>query len=172
MATKFDFKKSPDVNGTADKTTLYPKIVVAGTKNLENIADDIAKRSGFKAGTVIGLFSDLENLLTDYLADGYNVKLGEIGTFSATLTSRKVTDKKEIRSGSVHFDSVKFNPTRHFVKEVYRKGEKELEHADPTYGFKTSSSKHTQEERFGMLMEYLREYTFITRQEYPVSYIL
>ena len=64
------------------------------------------------------------------------------------------------------------NPTRHFVKEVYRKGEKELEHADPTYGFKTSSSKHTQEERFGMLMEYLREYTFITRQEYPVSYIL
>ena len=62
--------------------------------------------------------------------------------------------------------------TRHFVKEVYRKGEKELEHADPTYGFKTSSSKHTQEERFGMLMEYLREYTFITRQEYPVSYIL
>ena len=79
MATKFDFKKSPDVNGTADKTTLYPKIVVAGTKNLENIADDIAKRSGFKAGTVIGLFSDLENLLTDYLADGYNVKLGEKG---------------------------------------------------------------------------------------------
>ncbi|CUP19426.1 Uncharacterised protein [Phocaeicola vulgatus] len=69
-----------------------------------------------------------------------------------------------------HFDSVKFNPTRHFVKEVYRKGEKELEHADPTYGFKTSSSKHTQEERFGMLMEYLREYTFITRQEYPVLY--
>lgn len=42
----------------------------------------------------------------------------------------------------------------------------------PPYGFKTSSSKHTQEERFGMLMEYLREYTFITRQEYPVSYIL
>ena len=131
MATKFDFKKSPDVNGTADKTTLYPKIVVAGTKNLENIADDIAKRSGFKAGTVIGLFSDLENLLTDYLADGYNVKLGEIGTFSATLTSRKVTDKKEIRSGSVHFDSVKFKPARHFVKEVCRKGEMELERADP-----------------------------------------
>ena len=133
---------------------------------MENIADDIAKRSGFKAGTVIGLFSDLENLLTDYLADGYNVKLGEIGTFSATLTSRKVTDKKEIRSGSVHFDSVKFKPARHFVKEVCRKGEMELERADPAYGFKTSSPKHTQEERFGMLMEYLKEYTFITRQEY------
>ena len=73
-----------------------------------------------------------------------------------------------IISGQSTFDSVKFNPTRHLSKKIYRKGEKELEHADPTYGFKTSSSKHTQEERFGMLMEYLREYTFITRQEYPV----
>lgn len=26
MATKFDFKKSPDVNGTADKTTLYGSV--------------------------------------------------------------------------------------------------------------------------------------------------
>ncbi len=34
-----------------------------------------------------------------------------------------------------HFDSVKFNPTRHFVKEVYRKGEKELEHARPHIRF-------------------------------------
>ncbi len=86
--------------------------------------------------------------------------------------SKKGCNRHSYNFRPKHFDSVKFNPTRHFVKEVYRKGEKELEHADPTYGFKTSSSKHTQEERFGMLMEYLREYTFITRQEYPVSYIL
>ena len=82
--------------------------------------------------------------------------------------SKKGCNRHSYNFRPKHFDSVKFNPTRHFVKEVYRKGEKELEHADHTYGFKTSSSKHTQEERFGMLMEYLREYTFITRQEYPV----
>ena len=152
MATKFDFKKSPDVNGTADKTTLYPKIVVAGTKNLENIADDIAKRSGFKAGTVIGLFRDLEKLPTDYQADGYNVKLGEIGTFSATLTSSKATDKKEIPSGSVHFDSVKFKPARHFVKEVCRKGVLELERAGHECGFKAASHLHDTGARFGLLV--------------------
>ena len=65
MATKYDFKISPDVKGTAEQTTLYPKIVVKGTKDLEDIANDIARRSGFKAGIVIGLFSDLENILTD-----------------------------------------------------------------------------------------------------------
>lgn len=166
MATKFDFKTSPDVNGTADKTTLYPKIVVKGTKDLEDIAHDMAIHSGFKEGIVIGLFSDLENILTDYLADGYNVKLGEIGTLSATLTSRKVTDKKEIRSASVHFDSVKFKPARSFVKDVQRKGERELERVDPAYGFKSSSPKYTEQERFVLLTDYLKEHSFITRQEY------
>jgi predicted histone-like DNA-binding protein len=166
MATKYDFKISPDVKGTAEQTTLYPKIVVKGTKDLEDIANDIARRSGFKAGIVIGLFSDLENILTDYLADGYNVKLGEIGTLSATLTSRKVTDKKEIRSASVHFDSVKFKPARSFVKDVCRKGERELERVDPLYGFRNSSQKYTPEERFTLLTEYLKKHGFITRQEY------
>ena len=84
------------------------------------------------------------------------------GTFFYAVRTTTVSGfYRESKKG--HNRHVKFNPTRHFVKEVYRKGEKELEHADPTYGFKTSSSKHTQEERFGMLMEYLREYTFITR---------
>lgn len=64
--------------------------------------------------------------------------------------SKKGCNRHSYNFRPKHFDSVKFNPTRHFVKEVYRKGEKELEHADPTYGFKTSSSKHTQEERFGI----------------------
>lgn len=141
MAAKYDFKTSPDVQGTAKQTKLYPKIVVTGTKDLENIANDIAKRSSFKTGTIIGLFNDLENIMTEYLAEGYNVKLGKIGTFSATITSRKITDKKEIRSASVHFNNVKFKPTPYFVKEVCRKGEMKLERVDPAYGFKTSSKK-------------------------------
>lgn len=166
MAAKYDFKTSPDVQGTAKQTKLYPKIVVTGTKDLENIANDIAKRSSFKTGTIIGLFNDLENIMTEYLAEGYNVKLGKIGTFSATITSRKITDKKEIRSASVHFNNVKFKPTPYFVKEVCRKGEMKLERVDPAYGFKTSSKKYPQEERFALLTEYLKTHTFITQQEY------
>lgn len=161
---KYDFKQCPDIKGTAEKNTLYPKLVVTGTKELKDIANEIAKRSGIKAGTVIGLFWDLENLFAEYLADGYNVKLGEIGTLSATLTCRKVTDKKEIRAASIHFDSVKFQPTRQFVKEVRIKGERELKRAE--YGFKASSKKYTPEERFALLTEYLKSHRFITRKEY------
>lgn len=96
MAAKYDFKTSPDVQGKKEQPTLYPQIVVSGTKDLKELAKEIA----------------------NYLADGYNVKLGELGTFSATLTCRKVTDKREIRAASVHFDNIKFKPTRRFRKEV------------------------------------------------------
>ncbi|MCS2314729.1 hypothetical protein NXW44_11010 [Phocaeicola vulgatus] len=57
------------------------------------------------------------------------------------------------------------NSIRHAIlsKKYTERVKRNWNTQDPTYGFKTSSSKHTQEERFGMLMEYLREYTFITR---------
>lgn len=102
-----------------------------GHKNLKDLAKDIARRSTVHEGTVVGLLCDLESIIANYLADGYNVKLGELGTFSATLTCRKVTDKSEIRAASVHFDNIKFKPTRKFRKEVRSKGK--LERAE--YGF-------------------------------------
>ena len=112
MAAKYDFKTAPDVQGKKEQPTLYPQIVASGTKDLKALAKELAKRTTLHEGTVIGLFCDLEDLVAEYLADGYHVKLGELGTLSTTLKCREVTDKKEIRAASVHFDSVKFNPTR------------------------------------------------------------
>ena len=142
MAAKYDFKTSPDIQGEKEQPTLYPQIVVSGTKNLKDLAKDIARRSTVHEGTVVGLLCDLESIIANYLADGYNVKLGELGTFSATLTCRKVTDKSEIRAASVHFDNIKFKPTRKFRKEVRSKGK--LERAE--YGFRTSSTRYSAEE--------------------------
>ena len=119
-------------------------------------------RSTVHEGTVVGLLCDLESIIANYLADGYNVKLGELGTFSATLTCRKVTDKSEIRAASVHFDNIKFKPTRKFRKEVRSKGK--LERAE--YGFRTSSTRYSAEERFVRLTNYLKEHSIITCKEY------
>lgn len=162
MAAKYDFKTSPDIQGEKEQPTLYPQIVVSGTKNLKDLAKDIARRSTVHEGTVVGLLCDLESIIANYLADGYNVKLGELGTFSATLTCRKVTDKSEIRAASVHFDNIKFKPTRKFRKEVRSKGK--LERAE--YGFRTSSTRYSAEERFVRLTNYLKEHSIITCKEY------
>ena len=162
MAAKYDFKTSPDIQGEKEQPTLYPQIVVSGTKSLKDLAKDIARRSTVHEGTVVGLLCDLESIIANYLADGYNVKLGELGTFSATLTCRKVTDKSEIRAASVHFDNIKFKPTRKFRKEVRSKGK--LERAE--YGFRTSSTRYSAEERFVRLTNYLKEHSIITCKEY------
>ena len=45
MAAKYDFKTSPDIQGEKEQPTLYPQIVVSGTKNLKDLAKDIARRS-------------------------------------------------------------------------------------------------------------------------------
>ena len=111
----------PDIQGEKEQPTLYPQIVVSGTKNLKDLAKDIARRSTVHEGTVVGLLCDLESIIANYLADGYNVKLGELGTFSATLTCRKVTDKSEIRAASVHFDNIKFKPTGNSVRRYEAK---------------------------------------------------
>lgn len=157
MTAKYDFKTSPDIQGDKEQATLYPQLVVSGTKDLTDLAKEIARRSTIKEGTVMGLFCDLENIIANYLADGYNVKLGELGTLSATLTCRKVADKREIRAASVHFDNVKFKPTRQFRKEIRAKGE--LERAE--YGFRVSSSQYSEEERFALLTVYLKEHSVI-----------
>ena len=80
MAAKYDFKTSPDIQGEKEQPTLYPQIVVSGTKNLKDLAKDIARCSTVHEGTVVGLLCDLESIIANYLADGYNVKLGELGT--------------------------------------------------------------------------------------------
>lgn len=81
MAAKYDFKTSPDIQGEKEQPTLYPQIVVSGTKSLKDLAKDIARRSTVHEGTVVGLLCDLESIIANYLADGYNVKLGGTGYF-------------------------------------------------------------------------------------------
>ena len=126
MTAKYDFKTSPDIQGDKEQATLYPQLVVSGTKDLTDLAKEIARRSTIKEGTVMGLFCDLENIIANYLADGYNVKLGELGTLSATLTCRKVADKREIRAEPGHIEQVKFKPYRECRKEIRAKGGWEL----------------------------------------------
>ena len=53
MAAKYDFKTSPDIQGEKEQPTLYPQIVVSGTKNLKDLAKDIARRSTVHEGTVV-----------------------------------------------------------------------------------------------------------------------
>jgi nucleoid DNA-binding protein len=120
--------------------------------------------SGFNPAVIQGVVTFLEDAMVEYLAQGYHVKLDNIGTFSASLTSRKVASKDEIRAKSIHFDNVHFRADKTLRKRIGT--EMKLERVEPHLAFQTSSSEHTPEERFELLMEHLEKHGFITCKMY------
>ena len=164
MAAQYDLKKSVRPKGKEDTTVLYPKLVPLGTKTMKDITRHAQMYTGLNASAVVGVMTFLEDVLAEYLAAGYNVKLGKIGTFSATLTSRKVETREEIRAKSIHFDDVNFRAAKELKKSIAM--QMKLERASPYRAFKSSSDEYSAEERFQLLMAHLDKHGYITRADY------
>ena len=164
MKAKYDFRVMPNLQGKEEEPGLYPQLVTSGTITLKDLMKHASRYSGFNPSEVLGIVTFLEDAMVEYLSQGYHVKLGDIGTFSASLTSRKVKSKKEIRANSVHFNNVHFKADKKFRKKI--EVEMKLERVEPSLAFKTSSDEYTPEERFQLLMSHLDANGFITCKKY------
>ena len=164
MIAQYDLKPGLSPQGKEGEQILYPKLVTYGTKDLKDILKHASMHTGLNAATIQGVVTFLEDVLAKYLASGYNVKLGNIGTFTASLKSRNVTSKEEIRAKSIHFDNVKFKAAKELKKSI--REQMKLERVEAYRSFKTSSDKYTAEERFELLSDYLQKNGFITRTNY------
>ena len=164
MKAKYDFRVMPNLQGKEEELGLYPQLVTSGTITMKDLMKHASRYSGFNPSEVLGIVTFLEDAMVEYLSQGYHVKLGDIGTFSASLTSRKVKSKKEIRANSVHFNNVHFKADKKFRKKI--EVEMKLERVEPSLAFKTSSDEYTPEERFQLLMSHLDVNGFITCKKY------
>ena len=77
----------------------YAKAVSQGEVTLEEIAAEACRNSGFTEGTVVGVVTELQELLKEKLADGQTVVLPGIGRFSLRVKSLGVEDPKEFNLG-------------------------------------------------------------------------
>lgn len=164
MIAQYDLKPGLSPQGKEGEPILYPKLVAYGTKNMKDILKHASMHTGLSAATVQGVVTFLEDVLAEYLASGYNVKLGNIGTFTTSLKSRKVTSKEEIRAKSIHFDNVRFKAAKELKKNIGQ--QMRLERVEIHRAFKTSSDEYTAEERFQLLTNHLEKNGYITRSEY------
>ena len=165
MKAKYDFRVMPNLQqGKEEELGLYPQLVISGTKTLKDLMKRAAQQTGFNPAEVLGIVTFLEDAMVEYLSQGYHVKLGDIGTFSASLTSRKVKSKDEIRAKSVHFDNVHFRADKKLRKKIGL--EMKLERVDPSRAFQTSSDEYTPDERFQLLTDHLDANGFITCKKY------
>ena len=164
MIAQYDLKPGLSPQGKEGETVLYPKLVTYGTLNLKDILKHASMHTGLNAATVQGVVTFLEDVLAEYLASGYNVKLGNISTFTASLKSRNVNSKEEIRAKSIHFDNVKFKATKELKKSIGQ--QMKLERVEVYRAFKASSDEYSPKERFQLLTNHLDKNGYITRSEY------
>ena len=84
----------------------FAKAVSQGEVSLKEIAAEACRNSGFSEGSVIGVTTELQDLLKQKLSEGQTVVLDGIGRFSLRVESIGVDDPKE------------FNIRRHITRIV------------------------------------------------------
>ena len=121
----------------------------------------MAKATGFNPAILDGTLQAVTDELYSWLSEGWTVEVGELGYFSVSLKcDRQVTDKKEIRSPSVHFQNVNLRLGSKFRN---RFNTMELERKASPY---VSRSLMGEEERKEKLLLHLDKYGCITRADY------
>ena len=84
----------------------FAKAVSQGEVTLEEIAAEACRNSGFSEGSVIGVTTELQDILKHRLSEGQTVVLPGIGRFSLRVESIGVEDPKD------------FNIRRHITRFV------------------------------------------------------
>lgn len=98
------------------------KAVSLGTMEIDCIIEKLTDRSTFSEGEVRGIIYCLVSEIEQALASGYNVNIDRLGTFSVAATSRLVSNKQEIRSGTIEFNGVNFRPCMTMKRKLARVG--------------------------------------------------
>ena len=72
----------------------FAKAVSQGEITIDEIGEEICRNSSFSEGTVVGVVTELQDILKEKLRDGHTVVLPGIGRFSLRVESIGVDDPK------------------------------------------------------------------------------
>ena len=72
----------------------FAKAVSQGEVTLKEIAEEACRNSGFSQGSVVGVVTELQDILREKLREGQTVVLPGIGRFSLRVESIGVDDPK------------------------------------------------------------------------------
>ena len=99
----------------------YAKNQVSEIWPLEKFAKHIADHNGvFSRGTVKGVLSDTCECLVEQLLNGKKVELGELGTFSISLSSEGAPSVKEFSAKNIKAVNILFAPGPDFENLINR----------------------------------------------------
>jgi predicted histone-like DNA-binding protein len=105
--------------------TYYPRLKSSGEIDLREIAKDIAQESTVSPGDTLAVIESLLQNLPRYLAEGYIVRLGELGSFYLSIQAEGSPDPEsvnryKIKRNKLHFRAGKL--VKQMLKHIdYRK---------------------------------------------------
>lgn len=109
---KYDLYKVHGIDNKEGETLYRARLVSEGTIGKDRLYDWAARVGGVSRGQIDAVMAFVTDAAIDYLCEGYDVQLGELGYLSATVSSRQVKKKKEIRSESVRFKNINLRISR------------------------------------------------------------
>ena len=162
---KYIMRELPKAFGRG-KRLHTPRILIEGTTNLRDLAEQIARGTTFAAAEVEGMVGLLIDAMSDSIAAGYAVRIEGLGSFRAKLGYRKdVTpeiEAEEHRNAvSLRVAGIAFRPDKSFLQatgEACRLSrQKRQVYASPHTG---------QSERLAAAQDFLREHGVLRVKEY------
>lgn len=161
MAIKYDLFKLNEIKDTGGK--YRARAVSRGKIDTEHLARWMNQTSGISMATAKGCIEILTDCLLDFVSDGYEVQVGELGYFSASVTSKLVDDPNDIRAESIHFNRLNFRAGIKAKRRIKRAGIEKVNNPRT----KRKLPESTREQRAEKLKEYLSSAEpFVTRAGY------
>ena len=88
----------------------YMQPVRKGTISRAKLEAGIVRETSLSRADVRGVLSILSDLVSDYISEGYNVRLEEVGILSLRVKSNGEENEEDINAKSVKSVSVGFRP--------------------------------------------------------------
>lgn len=160
MALKYDFFEVNELNRTQGK--YRARAVSRGRIDTKRLVKWISQVSGLNAAETKGFIEILTDSVLDFIVEGYEVEVGKLGYFSASVTSRLVDSPTEIRAESVRFNRLNLRANVEVKRRIIEAGVEKARH--PRY--KNKVKRFTREERAKRLKKFLTDNTIATRSDY------
>ena len=160
MAIKYDFFEVNELNKTQGK--YRARTVSNGKITSKKLANWISQTSGLSVAEAKSFIEILTDSIIDFVENGYEVEVGNLGYFSASVTSRLVDSPNEIRAESVRFNKLNFRAGIEVKKRINRAGTERIRRQRN----KRNLKKTTRQERAEILKKYMAGQPVITRADY------
>lgn len=95
----------------ANKIKYYAQIARVNPVDLSEVASQIEAQSTVSAADVKGVLDQLQTVIQEQLRNGRSIRLGDLGSFRPTLSSRPSSTAEEVSASNIKKVNVIYTPS-------------------------------------------------------------